>query len=156
MKKGLMTAIVALVAVAILASVTFLFMNGSNGSTNTENSLTLPPDSASSQNENPVITISYSKGARCPAGELIVDVSIKNSGYSNFIISGSSFVATANNVAYHYDFSGSKLLGWQNVNIPNGESYSASIVFKVPVEYNTFSLSYESSSTDYNIVCQPK
>lgn len=155
MKKGLIITVLALVAVAIVASVTYLFMNGSNGSSQA-NTETLPNNLTNPQNENPLITISYSKGARCPAGELIVDLSIKNSGYSDFTISGSSFVATANNVAYHYDFSGSKLLGWQNVNIPNGESYSASIVFKVPVEYNTFSLSYGSSSTDYNILCQPK
>ncbi len=155
MNKGMMIAAFSFVAVAIIASVVFLFLLGPNGS-NTENSLALPSDSTTPQKENPEIAISYSKGARCPAGELIVDLAIKNSGYSDFRISGSSFVATANNVAYHYDFSGSKLLGWQNVNIPNGESYTASIVFKVPEEYNTFVLSYESSSTDYKIVCQPK
>ena len=157
MKPVVKLAVVVLVAVAVLASLAFLLMNGSNGpsGSQTDNSA-LTNDLDNTQNENAVVTITYGKGATCPAGELYVDVHIKNNGYDNFQPSGSKFVLTANNVDYHYDFSGSQLLGWQNVDIANGEKYDASIAFKVPGSPAAFVLSYQSSSTDYNIMCQPE
>jgi len=132
-----------IVAIAVVALLAFLFMNGN-----------LP--FTLNQNANLTVTIAYGKGATCPAGELYVDVHIKNNGYANFQPLGSRFELTINSVVYHYDFSGSQLLGWQNVDIANGDSYDASIAFKVPDSSAPFVLSYNSTSTDYNIVCQPE
>ena len=113
-------------------------------------------DSTSTQNDNSVVTITYGKGATCPAGELYVDVHIKNNGYANFQPSGSKFELMINGVVYHYWYSGSQLLGWRNVDIANGEGYDASIAFKVPDSSAPFVLSYDNTSTDYNIVCKPE
>ena len=158
MKTTVKLAVGILVAVAVVASLAFLLKNGSNGSSQpqTEDSAALPSSSTNSQNENPTVTITYGKGATCPAGELYVDVHIKNNGYANFQPLGSKFELTINSVVYHYDFSGSQLLGWQNTDIANGEKYDASIAFKVPDSTAPFVLSYDSSSTDYNIMCQPE
>jgi hypothetical protein len=146
-----------LVTVAVVASIAFLVMNGSNSQTGgqTDNSA-LTHDSTNTQNDNSVVTITYGKGATCPAGELYIDVHIKNNGYTTFKPSGSNFALTINSIVYHYDFSGSQLLGWRNADIANGESYDASIAFKVPDSSATFVLSYSSTSTDYNILCQPE
>jgi hypothetical protein len=158
MKTIVKLAVGTLVAVAIVASLVFLVLNGSIGSgqPQTDNSAALPNGSTNSQNENPTVTITYGKGATCPVGELYVDVHIKNDGYANFQPSGSSFELTMNNIVYHYWYSGSQLLGWQNVDIANGEGYDASIAFKVPDSSAPFVLSYDSTSTDYNIVCEPE
>ena len=137
------------VAIVIIASVAILLING----------LTLPGgnlDTTPPKNENAVVNITYGKGATCPAGELYVDVYIKNNGYANFQPIGSKFELTMNGVVYHYWYSGSQLLGWQNVDIVNGESYDASIAFQVPDSAAPFALSYENPSTEYNITCQPE
>ena len=42
------------------------------------------------------------------------------------------------------------------VDIANGESYDASIPVKVPDSSAPFVLGYKSTSTDYNIICQPE
>ncbi len=137
-----------LVAVVAVASITILLMNG----------LALPSGGQSEDfnlpNENALVTITYGKGATCPKGELYIDVHIKNDGYDNFRPSGSQFVLTIGSVDYQYDFSGSKLLGWQNVDIANGEKYDASIAFKVPDSSAAFVLNY--TSTEYKILCQPE
>ncbi len=157
MKPIMKWAVVILVAIAVIASVAFLLMNRPNGSSGsqTDNSV-LTEGPVQTQNENAVVTIKYGKGATCPAGELYVDVHITNDGYSNFKPSGSKFVLTIANVNYQYDFSGSKLLGWQNVDIANGERYDASIAFKVPDSSASFVLSYDNTSSEYKIVCQPE
>ncbi len=157
MKKSLMIAVVALVAVALVASVAFLVFGIPSGSsqTNTQNSAALPSGSTNNPNKNTVVTITYDKGrlADCGTG-LMVAVSIKNEGYTNFKATASSFVFTANGVTYPYSYSDTKLLGWQNTDIPDGGSYEATVVFQGTAMPASFVLSYNSSSSDYNIVCQ--
>ena len=152
MKKAVKLAVV-FVAIAVVASLAFLFVNGNLP-------FTLSQDNSQNGNPtvtNPTVTITYGKGATCPAGELYVDVHIKNNGYDNFQPLGSKFELTINSVLYHYWYSGSQLLGWQNVDIADGDSYDASIAFQgVPDSSAPFVLSYNSTSTDYNIVCQPE
>ncbi len=150
MKKTLKIAGI-LVAVAAVVSIAVLVINGltlPSGSSNLSND-TIPP-----LNENASINIIYGKGATCPAGELYVDVHIKNEGYDSFTASGSKFVLIAGGIEYRYDFSGSKLLGWQNTPVANGERYDASIAFKVPDSTVPFVLNYVDTSTEFNIVCQ--
>jgi hypothetical protein len=157
MKTMVNLAVILLVAIAVVAFAAFFFMNKPNGSSDnqTDNSaLTTIPNQT--QNKNAVVTITYGKGATCPAGELYVDVHIKNDGYDSYTPSGSKFVLVIGDIYYHYDFSGSKLLGWQNVAIANGERYDASIAFKVPDSTAPFILNYDDTSTEYNIVCQPE
>ena len=159
MKKVLMIAVAALVAVSVVASVAFLVFGNPSGSsqTNTQNSAALPSGSTNNQNKNAVVTITYDKGrlADCGTG-LMVAVSIKNEGYTNFKAAASSFVFTANGVTYPYSYSDTKLLGWQNTDIPDGGSYEATMVFQGNAMPASFVLSYNSGSTDYNIVCQQK
>ncbi len=159
MKKGLMIAVVALVAVVVVASVAFLVFGNPSGSSqpNTQNSAALPGGSSTTQNKNAVVTITYDKGrlADCGTG-LMVSVSIKNEGYTNFKATASSFVFTANGVTYPYSYSDTKLLGWQNTEIPDGGSYEATVVFQGTAMPASFVLSYDSGSADYNIVCQQK
>ena len=155
MKKVVKLAVV-FVAIAVVASLAFLFVNGNLPFTlSQDNSQNGSPTVTNPNVTNPNVTITYGKGATCPAGELYVDVHIKNNGYANFQPLGSKFELTINSVVYHYDFSGSQLLGWQNVDIADGDSYDASIAFRVPDSSAPFVLSYNSTSTDYNIVCQP-
>ena len=142
-RKILGIAVVVIIAIAAVASVAFLFANGNS-------------PFLLNQNTTPTVTITYGKGATCPAGELYVDVHIHNNGYANFQPLGSKFELTMNGVVYHYHFAGSQLLGWQNVDLANGERYDASIAFKVPDTSASFVLSYNNSSTDYNIVCRPE
>ena len=147
-------AVGTVIAVVVVAALGIMLMNGSNGSgqPQTENSVVLP--SGSTNNQNPNVTITYGKGATCPAGSLYIDVHIKNNGYANFTPSGSSFELTINGVVYQYWYSGSQLLGWRSTDIADGGRYDASIAFQVPDSTAPFVLSYNSASTDYNIVCR--
>lgn len=159
MRSIVKLAVAIALAAAVVASLAFVLMNGSAATTQpqTENSATLPSGSISTEKENAVITITYDKGmlAECGTG-IMVAVSIRNDGYTNFRATASSFVFTANGVTLPYDYSATKTLSWQNTDIPDGGSYNATIVFKGSKLPSSFALSYNSGSTDYNIVCQPK
>ncbi len=154
MKSVVKLAVGIVIAVAVVASLAFFLMSGNPNQSETENSAALPSGSTNSQNENPVVTIAYDKGrlADCGTG-IMVSVSIKNDGYANFRATASNFVFTANGVTYPYDYSGTKTLGWQNTDIPDGGSYEATMVFQGNQLPTSFVLSYNSGSTDYTIVC---
>ena len=159
MKTVLKLAIGILVAVAVVSSIAFLLMNNSNSpsQSQTQNSAVLPSDSLhSTQNANPVVTITYDKGRLAPCGTgIMVSVSIKSDGYESFSPSSSNFVLTANGATYKLDYSDTKTLGWQNTAIPNGGNYDATLVFEGNAVPTLFVLSYKASA-DYNVVCRPK
>jgi|GEM_PF-4082421 Predicted solute binding protein len=154
------SALLLTLTIAMIASVCVANLNSVNAET--ENNITV--HYRTMRSESLLFKYPMNYGSIWANGDyvyLVVNMTINNNGYNSFSTDPAYFFVVADNTNYTFDASGTYDRAamedslWKTVDIPNGGTFTGTLVFQIPMSSSVSSLGYSgyyNQSQSFNII----